>query len=194
MIRLGLTLLFVCLSISRAAGSTAPDLRDQIPINGDVSDFAPDDWVLDDSTSFSEQPNDSRWGTDNDIRAIAVTWDNTNLYIGVPAVVVSTTLMLFLDVGCGGVENLHGPGDFRRNIEFAVNTPNVLMRVLHTSDPPELAALDCNHPVSIADPAEYQGIYVQSGASDGALEIALPWSLLPGFEAVSGDSFQIFAY
>lgn len=186
MIRLCLTLLFVCLFISRAAASTAPDLRGQIPINGDVADFAPDDWVLDDSTTFRELPDDSQWGTDNDIRAIAVTWDNYNLYVGVPAVVVSTTLMLFLDVGCGGVDNLHTPGNFRRNIEFSVNTPNVLMRVLRQSVSPELAAVDCNHPVSVADPAEYQGIYVAQGATDGALEIAVPWDLLPGFAMVSG--------
>jgi hypothetical protein len=166
--------------------STAPDLRSQITINGDVSDFAADDWVLDETTTFAENADDSRWGTDNDIRAIAVTWDNFNVYIGVPAVVVSTTLMLFVDVGCGGVDDLHEGSDFRRNIEFSVNTPNILMKVRHMSVPPELAALDCNHPVSVVSPAEYQGIYAQDGSSAGALEVAIPWVLLPGFEEQDG--------
>jgi len=177
-----LALLLVGLLPAVCFGTTAPDLRSQIIINGDVADFAPDDWVLDDSTSFPEIPGDSHWGTDNDVRAIAVTWDNFSLYVGVPAVVVSTTLMLFVDVGCGGVENLRDAGSFRRNIEFSVNTPNILTRVLHISEPPELAALDCNHPINTADPTEYQGIYVQEGSRDGALEIAVPWELLPGFE------------
>ena len=95
-------LLLVSILPSLSVATTAPDLRSQIIIDGDVSDFDADDWVLDKTTDFPENPGDSRWGADNDIRAIAVTWDNYNIYIGVPAVVVSTSLMAFLDVGCGG--------------------------------------------------------------------------------------------
>ena len=87
-------LLLVSVLSTLSLASTAPDLRSQIAIDGDVSDFDADDWVLDETTSFAENPGDSRWGTDNDIRAIAVTWDNFNIYVGVPAVVVSTSLML----------------------------------------------------------------------------------------------------
>ncbi len=182
---LALLLLLVSVLPMLSLASTAPDLRSQIIIDGDVSDFDADDWVLDETTRFAENPGDSRWGTDNDIRAIAVTWDNFNFYVGVPAVVVSTSLMLFLDVGCGGVSDLRGGGNFRRNIEFSVNTPNILMRVLHPSLPPELAAIDCNHPINVVSTAEYRGIYVQSGSSAGALEVAIPWVLLPGFESDS---------
>ena len=166
-----------------SVAATSPDLRSQIIVNGDLSDFAADDWVLDDSTSVAERPGDSRWGTDNDVTGIALTWDNFNLYIGVPSVIVSTSLMLFVDVGCGGVRNLGNAGSFRRNIEFSGIQPNLLFRSRDTSVPPELAALDCDHPVSIVNTAEYQGIFVQEGASDGALEVAIPWALVPGFEA-----------
>ncbi len=183
---LALLLLLVSIVPTLSLASTAPDLRSQITIDGDVSDFSADDWVLDETTRFPEKAGDSRWGTDNDVRAIAVTWDNFNVYIGVPAVVVSTSLMLFLDVGCGGVDDLRQGGNFRRNIEFSVNTPNILMRVLHMSEPPELAALDCNHPINVVSPAEYQGIYAQDGSSAGALEVAIPWALLPGFEEEGG--------
>ncbi len=181
MVRLRVLILVASLLPAWVGASTAPDLRSQIVIDGDAGDFAADDWVLDDSTSFPERSGDSQWGTDNDVLAVAVTWDNYNLYVGVPAVVVSTTLMLFLDVGCGGVHDLRGGGSFRRNIEFSAMTPNALFGVIRVLETPELAVVDCNHPVSTVDPAEYQGIYVQQGSEKGALEVAVPWTLFPGF-------------
>jgi hypothetical protein len=169
-----------------AGASTAPDLRTQILIDGDIGDFAPDDWVLDDSTSVPERAGDSRWGRDNDVRGLAVTWDAFNVYIGVPAVTVSTTLMVFLDVVCGGVRDLRGDGSFRRNVEFSAMTPNVLMQGVGAPREPEIALLDCNRPISTVDPAEYIGMYVQRGSETGALEVALPWTLFPGFAREAG--------
>jgi hypothetical protein len=174
--------LALCLPPALAGATTAPDLRSQIVIDGSLGDFAADDWILDETTTFPERSGDSRWGTDNDVRGIALTWDEHNVYIGIPAVVVSTTLTLFVDIGCGGVDNLRGQGTFRRNIEFSGLTPNALMNVSRAFEEPELAMLDCNRPLTTVDAAEYRGLFAQAGPDSGALEIALPWTLFPGFD------------
>ncbi|MCK5439617.1 MAG: hypothetical protein KAI97_06720, partial [Gemmatimonadetes bacterium] len=86
-----------------AAAITDADLRSRIIIDGNPSDFTLDEWVLDPSTAVAERPRDSRWGTDNDLRGIALTWDNWNLYLAVPATTVNSDLMLFIDTMCDGL-------------------------------------------------------------------------------------------
>ncbi|MDH3215698.1 MAG: hypothetical protein OEN01_05320 [Candidatus Krumholzibacteria bacterium] len=180
--RLCFSLLLLSLACPTAFATTSQDLRSRIKIDGDVSDFEDDEWILDAFTVFPEAGDDSRWGADNDVQRIGLTWDFFNLYIAVPAVTVSSTLMLFLDVGCGGVNDLRNAGDFRRNIEFSANSPNVLIKVTHLFEPPQLAILDCDNPINVIDPGLYQGTYDQEGTTGGALEVAIPWELLPGFE------------
>lgn len=186
MSRLLLALLLVTLIPSVTAATTSQDIRSRIKVDGDVTDFDADEWILDSSTPFPEMTGDSQWGDDNDIRAVAATWDLFNIYIAVPAVTISSTLMLFLDVGCGGVDELSDAGSFRRNIEFSLQSPNVMLRARGISDPPELAMTDCDNPFDVIDSDEYQGVFVQTGAVGGALEVAIPWGLIAGFEAVPG--------
>jgi hypothetical protein len=161
--------------------TTAPDLRSRITVDGVTEDFEDDEWVLDDSTEFREIPDDSRWGQDNDIRRIAVTWDNYNLYVAIPAVTVSTKLMLFLDTMCGGVEDLTRQDYFRRNIEFGGMTPNFVLQTDRTSAEPLSGYLDCTRPFNLIENRRYQALYLQDGVRDGALEAAIPWETLGDF-------------
>lgn len=173
-------LVFCALATSLHA-TTAPDLRSRIAVDGVTSDFENDEWVLDAATGFRERPGDSRWGRDNDISAIAVTWDNYNLYLAVPAVTVAGTLMLFLDTMCGGVEDLTTQDYFRRNIEFGGLTPNFLLCVNRSSRESLAGYADCVRPFNLIDNTRYQSVYLQDGVRDGALELAIPWEVLGDF-------------
>ena len=72
-----LLLLFPLMSLS----TTSPDLRTRIGIDGKPIEYESDEWILDATTGFPEREGDSRWGRDNDIRRIAVTWDLHNVYV-----------------------------------------------------------------------------------------------------------------
>jgi len=181
MTRITLLSLVFCVLATSLHAATAPDLRSRIAIDGSTSDFEDDEWVLDPGTAFRERAGDSRWGWDNDIAAIAVTWDNYNLYIAVPAVTVAGTLMLFLDTMCGGAEDLTTQDYFRRNIEFGGLTANFLLSVNRLSREPLAGYADCVRPFNLVDNTRYQSVYFQDGVEDGALELAVPWEVLGDF-------------
>lgn len=186
MTRLGALVPLLCILAATPLGAaTAPDLRSRISIDGKVTDFETDEWILDSSTAFSERPGDSRWGLDNDITAIAVTWDFYNLYIAVPAVTTSGTLMLFLDTMCGGAEDLTSTNYFRRNIEFGSLTANLLISADRISGEVLAGYMDCTRSLNLVGD-DIESVYLQDGARGGALEIALPWEILGDFERVSG--------
>lgn len=175
-------LLVLCAFAPPLLAATAPDLRHRITINGVTTDFVNDEWVLDAATALGERPGDSRWGLDNDISAVAVTWDNYNLYAAVPAVTYAGTLMLFIDTMCGGVEDLVTQEYFRRNVEFGALTPNFLLRVSRSAPVPLAGYLDCTRPMNLVEEERYVGVYLQDGLEGGALEVAIPWEVLGDFE------------
>jgi hypothetical protein len=174
-----------CVATS-AWATTSQDLRSRISIDGRTSDFEYDEWVLDATTPFGETPGDSRWGRDNDISAIAITWDDHSLYVAVSAVTERGTLMLLVDTMCGGAADLTTQDEFLRNIEFGGITPNFLLRTDRISAVPVAAYLDCTHPLELVLDTRYQSVYLQNGVAEGALEIAIPWDVLGDFETISG--------
>lgn len=175
--------LIAWLAAATVMAETAPDLRSRLFIDGSTSDFENDEWVLDAWTPFPERPGDSRWGRDNDIRAIAVTWDHHYLYVAVSAVTTSGTLMLFIDTMCGGAASLVSQEYFLRNVEFGGMTPNLLLRVDRTAARPTAGYVDCARPFSLVENARYRSAYLQDGAAGGALELALPWDVVGDFAA-----------
>ncbi len=178
MTRLATAFLLFVLFPTSLFSTTAPDLRARINIDGRAVEYEADEWVLDASTSLPERPNDSRWGSDNDIGEVALTWDNYNLYIAVRATTRRTHLMLFIDSACDGATDLKDHPVFRRNIRFGSASPNFLLDVT------PFAAVtagfqDCSKPFFVYDPSRLQ----QERAE--ALEVAIPWTLLGSFD-ISG--------
>jgi hypothetical protein len=180
--RTAILLLVLCSLARTLSAATAHDLRHRFAIDGSTADFLDDEWVLDDSTPFRERPGDSRWGLDNDIAAIAVSWDDYNLYAAVPAATNAGTLMLFLDTMCGGAPGLATTERFRRNVEFGGLTPNFLLQVSRSSPVPFAAYLDCTRPMNLVEDGAYRAVYLQDGLENGALEVAIPWEVLGDFE------------
>jgi hypothetical protein len=153
-------------------------LRGRIIIDGILDEYTDDEWILDSSTSFSERDGDSRWGRDNDIRRIALTWDARHLIVAVDCSVLRTSVMLFLDVTCGGLDDLYHFTPFRRNIDFGGFKPNIILSANRHNRAPEAAVVDCDNHVTFIDTDDFTGVILQVEPGEGALEVALPWELL----------------
>lgn len=193
--RLGTFVLMMAFLPTLAMSTTDRDLRSRITIDGDLSDFDGDEWILDPSTTFPEPTGDSRWGSDNDIRAIALTWDDFNLYVGVDASTWHTTLMLFIDSACQGVGDFARIDVFSRNIEVSTITPNFLLDVRRTAPIPRFGYIDCNTPLHLVDPDLVPSAYRQEGNTSGGLELAIPWNLLGDFtETQPGTEVPVPGY
>ncbi|MFH1755047.1 MAG: hypothetical protein ABIA59_05035 [Candidatus Latescibacterota bacterium] len=181
-----LLLFLPCLSLS----TTSHDLRSRIQIDGSVNEYELDEWILDAATDFAEHGGDSHWGIDNDIHAIALTWDLYNVYIAVSCVAANSTLMLLLDTECGGAGDLAQLDYFRRNIRFGEFTPNFI--VATTSSPDEVTAgyFDCTGPIVLLARDQVEAWFAQDGLEGGALEVAIPWEELGRYER-SGASIKM---
>jgi hypothetical protein len=172
-------ILFVLLLAGLPAASlsaTAPDLRSRIRIDGRADEYTPDEWILDANTDFRESPVDSRWGADNDIHRIAVTWDETYLYIAVEAAAHSTALMTFLEHAPRGAADLVSAGPLRRNVVFSGIAPNLILEADKASLDAVAAVVSILEPFRYLDLDDYESQFFQPPIGLGAMEVALPWS------------------
>ena len=113
-----------------ATSTTAPDLSGRIVLDGATTEYATDEWVLDAGSPRAELPHDSRWGSDNDVHRIAITWDTTFVYIAVECVTYSSGLMTWIEYAAGGIRALDGLGELRRQISFSSFAPNYLVSAM----------------------------------------------------------------
>lgn len=181
MVKRCLFLLWVVAAPTHAPATTAHDLRSRIQIDGTTSDFTSDEWIVNAFSAVAEAAGDSRWGRDNDISAIALTWDDFNLYIAVSAVAVSADVMLFLDTHCGGLNHLGDAASFRRNVELGALTANFLVEADRAAPDPQAGYVDCNNALRRIGSGAFDAVFFQEATDRGALEIAVPWELLGGF-------------
>lgn len=178
-------LLLIASLWSAGQAATERDLSSRITVDGRVLDYESDEWIVDETTAVPELAGDSRWGSDNDIRRVALTWDEKRLYIAVDAVTRTTTLMLFVDVGCEGVNDLYTTHGFRRNVAFSGLSPNFLVGVSRRSIIPLAGLTDCNTPFFTLDDDTYSSAFFQDDIREGGLEVAIPWALLGDFEGTA---------
>jgi len=134
-----------------AAATTAASLSGRIVIDGDLSDWAADEWVLDESTALVESGGDSHWGGDEEILRIGVTWDANFLYLAVEFRATSGSVLAGLGYAPGGLATLDGAGAFRRAIDFPFPL-NVLARA-NARDVPLLARVDDRGVLALLDRA-----------------------------------------
>jgi len=158
------------------SGVTAPDLTSRVRIDGRVTEYTPDEWILDLTTDFRESDHDSRWGANNDVWRIATTWDENYLYIAIEGSFHDSALMAFLEHAGGGIPDLISAGTIRRNIEFSSVLPNIVIQANRASPDATVAVVSILDPLRYLDPSEYTSQYFQPVRGPGALEIALPWS------------------
>ncbi len=180
--RFAFLLVFLLLLPCASPSTTSNDLRSRILVDGRILEYDLDEWILDATTEFPEGKEDSRWGADNDIHGIALTWDVYNLYIAVPCVAFNSTLMLVIDSECGGVGSLDDVEAFRRNIRFSNFTPNFLLATGQVSREVTAAFIDCSRDLYLLDADRLDAWFLQDGLMGGSLEVAVPWKELGRFE------------
>lgn len=156
--------------------TTAASLSDRIHIDGDVSEWAGDEWVLDASTSLPEISGDSRWGTGDDIVRVGVTWDARFLYVAVEFNASSSSLLVALGYGPGGLASLDGAGTFRRAIDLPFAANVLVLADAHGA--PELAHVDDRGVLVLFDRATAPAVVRASPDGSVVLEAAIPWSKL----------------
>lgn len=154
--------------------TTATSLSDRIAIDGDLSDWLGDEWVLDASTSLPERANDSRWGESDDIARVGVTWDARFLYLAVEFSSTSSSVLVALGDGPGGLSSLDGAGTFRRAIDFPFAANVLVLAGAH--DTPQLARVDDRGALVLLDRATSPAVVRRSLAGSVVLEAAIPWS------------------
>ena len=145
-------------------------------IDGDVSEWAGDEWVLDASTSLPEISGDSRWGTGDDIVRVGVTWDARFLYVAVEFNASSSSLLVALGYGPGGLASLDGAGTFRRAIDLPFAANVLVLADAHGA--PELAHVDDRGVLVLFDRATAPAVVRASPDGSVVLEAAIPWSKL----------------
>ena len=172
-------LVMLCLLPSASFATTAPSLTDRIAIDGWAADYAADEWILDATTPFAESARDSRWGSDNDVSALAATWDQAFLYFAVSGVTHDSELMLLIEHAPGGVSSLQSLDPFRRAISFHRFTPNLIVHARAGSNRARVGRIDAQTPLTVLPEGELATAFVRTPDASG-LEIALPWQLVAG--------------
>jgi hypothetical protein len=157
--------------------TTADDLSSRIHIDGDVSEYMADEWVLDPGTAWPESPEDSRWAVNNEIRRVAVTWDSAFIYIAVDCVTWDSGVMAWLQYGAGGIGDLEAAGLFRRNIELGTLRPNILVWGEWRRDV-EVARVDAETPFGSVAAAQATTAFAADASGAGAMELALSWEVV----------------
>ncbi len=165
----------IALHPATALATTAASLSGRIHLDGRLDDYAADEWILDATSAFPEHDDDSRWGNDNDVSRVAITWDDARLYLAVDFTAAATGVMVMIGSGPGGIASLDATGDFRRAIDLPF-APNLLLLATPTSDP--LAArADVTHAFGLVDRATLPAV-VSSSAGAAGFEAWIPWTLL----------------
>jgi hypothetical protein len=171
-----LAALLILLIPATSPGVTASDLSSRIRIDGRAIEYTDDEWVLDATTVFRESDHDSRWSAANDAWRIAVTWDETYLYVAIEGSINESALMVFLEHAGGGVSDLVSAGSIRRNIDFSGIVPNLIVQANRASIDATVAVVSILDPLRYLQPDQYSSRYFQPTQGPGALEVALPWS------------------
>jgi hypothetical protein len=156
--------------------TTAVSLSDRIAIDGDLSDWAADEWVLDENSTVPEGGGDSRWGVNEEILRVGITWDATFLYLAVEFRAENGSLLAALGYAPGGWATLDGAGTFRRAIDFpfAIN----LLALASTRDLPTIARVDDHSVLVLLDRATAPAAVRAPLEGAAGFEAALPWSMV----------------
>jgi hypothetical protein len=187
--RLSLILLLVCLPTVSSA-QTGHDIRDRVHPDGILDEYSRCEWVLDDSTSVIETGNDSRWGSNNDIKRIALTWDDYNLYIGVNARVADGTVIVLCDLSCGGLGDLSDFRLLRRNIVLTNLSVDLLLWHHRPGGTSEAAVVSCTGTDVLEDGEDFEAAFGTGTSVPGGFEAVVPWSELGDF-VLAGGALQL---
>lgn len=164
--------------VAGPAAATTAASRD-ILVDGDSSDFADDEAVFGPS---EELDFDSRWGENNDISQMHVSWDSQNLYVAVDGRCWGNNVMLFLDSDpLGGIQDADRLNAWRRKLFFFGRRPDSFFGTWDNNPDPQywrLRAGASSQVDQVSEGAYAAAATYSQGRPDAAMEVALPWDQL----------------
>ncbi len=175
---------------SRALAVTARDLGSRLVIDGYTTDFTDDESVFgfNEAEDALEEPiNDSKWGSNDDLNQIRITWDARNLYLAGEGRIWDNNMMLFIDsVPSLGLSDLTAVNSWRRNIYFDTTSvaagggfgPDLFAATWDRNTSPRLIIRDGER--HVLDREVSSGLYSASATFDQgnngrSMEVAIPW-------------------
>ena len=167
---------FVLILDQPCGATTTASLSGRISIDGDLSDWQADEWVVADSSVADYESNDSRWGANENLIRVAVTWDAQYFYVAVEFRASEGVVFAALGYAPGGLSSLDGAGNFRRAIDFPFDIN--LMALASTRDVPRIARVDDHHVLSLLDRASAPAVVRAPLAENAGFEAAIPWTSL----------------
>ncbi|MFH1279448.1 MAG: hypothetical protein ABIK65_13835 [Candidatus Eisenbacteria bacterium] len=175
------------------AAETAPDLSDRIVIDGYSSDFAEDEAVFVDTlidvngdgvpeAVSQERDNDSKWGFNNDINQIKITWDAENLYVAVDGISWDNNIILLFDYLPGGLDRMTELNSWRRNFVFAGNFfPDLFLATWDGNTTPQIWRYANENQVTQVDISLFETVATFAQGNPGrSMEARIPWTVFYG--------------
>jgi hypothetical protein len=181
-----LALALVALTPTTVGAVTARDLSGRIRVDGYTNDFEADEVLFgfNEARQLPEEPaTDSKWGPDNDINQIRVTWDKDSLYLAAEGVISGNNLVVLLDVlPDQGLVTMRNLNSWSRNFSFdvAAIAPDLFGATWDTNTQPRLLI----HRGGLQVDDQQSGTLFRSAATFStsqrgrAMEMAIPWNSL----------------
>lgn len=165
--------------------ATARHLDDRMVIDGFTGDFTPDESVFgfNDAAGAPEEGSaDSKWGPDNDVQQIRITWDARYLYLAVEGVIFGNNTVLLLDVlPDRGIATMNNLNSWSRNVVFENGFfPDLFAATWDGNNSPRLLLHCGGLQVEEHQAGDlFRGSATFSQNQRGrAMELAIPWNTL----------------
>ncbi|MBN1827394.1 MAG: hypothetical protein JW958_14130 [Candidatus Eisenbacteria bacterium] len=178
---------------SIALAVTGYDLSGRIVIDGYSSDFETDEAVFVDTVLDvtgdglpdqvrQERDNDSKWGFNNDINQIKITWDAENLYVAVDGISWDNNIILLFDYLPGGLDKMTELNSWRRNFVFAADFyPDLFWATWDGNATPQIwRYLTENQVEQVPDESFETVATFQQGNTGRSMEARIPWDVFYG--------------
>lgn len=201
-----------------ATATTARDLSSRLRIDGFTNDYSPDETMFGFNTGANapeEASDDSRWGVNNDITQVRLSWDAQYLYIaGEGRIWDNNLIMLFDSVPGRGLVSMTALNSWRRNFDFDTTgagqgagfSPDMFAATWDGNTSPRLVVQIAGNQVDdqrVGPTFNASATFLQ-GNPDRSMELRIPWRTLflggaglgtrDTFMTVAGvsDTFRLF--
>ncbi len=181
---------------------TGDDLTDRIILNGYSGDFEEDESIF--GTTLrdvsgdgvpevvsEERDNDSKWGFNNDLNQIKVSWDAENLYVAVDGIAWDNNIILLFDYLPGGLDKMTELNSWRRNFTFSNGFfPDFFFATWDGNTTPQIwRHTGAENTVTQIDNEEFETVAsFAQGAEGRSMEARIPWTVLYADEMDRGWS------
>ncbi len=160
---------------------------DSITIDGSTLDFAADEALMQSTSTADpgtqtlyESRADSRWGANNELLQVHMTWDRDSLYVGVDGVSWGNNVLLLFDTRPGGLAGMSTLNAWRRNFFFCGGfQPDIFLATWDTNRQPQMWRATGSNSVRQLGAGEFLAAATFQQADAGkSMEAAIPWSTL----------------